>query len=208
MLAPANEPPTERALSARAQQDLVLIAAALGGSDKAFEALLRNYRKSVYHVVLRMVRDPDDAQDVTQEVFAKAFQYLARYRADFAFSTWLFRIATNHCIDFVRRKKLPTQSLNAVYQVGDGDGFTLDVPDAQPDPQERFIRQQRGERVRQAVEQLPPKYRHLTHLRYFEEWSYEEIATDLQLPLGTVKAQLFRARELLLALLKNNQATL
>ena len=207
-VAPIVETEIERGFSPKAQRDLVLIQAALDGSAKAYEALLHCYRKSVYYIVLRMVRDPDDADDLTMEAFAKAFGHLSRYRPQFAFSTWLFRIATNGCIDFVRRKKLNTQSLNATVRLGDGESILLDVCDHAPNPQEAFIRQQRMEVVRRVVTRLPAKYARLVRLRYFEELSYEEVATELQAPLGTVKAQLFRARELLLQLLQENKAAI
>ena len=207
-VAPIVETEIERGLSPKAQRDLVLIQAALDGSAKAYEALLRSYRKSVYHIALRMVRNPDDADDLTMEAFAKAFGHLSRYQPQFAFSTWLFRIATNGCIDFVRRKKLHTQPLNVAVALGDGESFLLDVCDHAPNPQEAFIRQQRIEVVHQVVNQLPAKYAVLVRLRYFEELSYAEVATELQAPLGTVKAQLFRARELLLQLLQENKAAI
>ena len=198
----------ERGFSPKAQRDLALIQAALDGSAKAYEALMRSYRKSVYHIALRMVRNPDDADDLTMEAFAKAFEHLSRYRPQFAFSTWLFRIATNGCIDFVRRKKLKTQPLNAAGQLGDGESFLLDVRDHAPNPQEAFIRQQRIEIVQRLVTRLPAKYARLVCLRYFEELSYAEVAAELHAPLGTVKAQLFRARELLLQLLQDNKAAI
>ncbi|OGX85397.1 RNA polymerase subunit sigma-24 [Hymenobacter lapidarius] len=207
-VAPIVEAEIERGFSLKAQRDFVLIQAALDGSAKAYDALLRSYHKSVYHIALRMVRDPDDADDLTMEVFAKAFRYLSRYRPQFAFSTWLFRIATNSCIDFVRRKKLKTQSLNAAVRLGDGESILLDLPDHAPNPQEAFIRQQRLEAVQRVVTQLPANYARLVRLRYFEELSYEEVATELQVPLGTVKAQLFRARELLLHLLQASKAAI
>lgn len=202
----SKSPDTEREFSARAQQDLVLIGEALAGSAKAYEKILSNYYKSLYHLILKMVVNADDAEDLTSEVFAKAFRYLPRYRPEFAFSTWLFRIATNHTIDFVRRKKLQTQSLNATIGHGDEQGMVWEVADeANPNPQDAFINQQRIDLVRQLVTRLPPKYADLVRLRYFEELSYEEIAVERQAPLGTVKAQLFRARELLLALLKDGR---
>ena len=207
-VAPIVETENERAFSPNAQRDLVLIQAALDGSAKAYEALMRSYRKSVYHIALRMVRNPDDADDLTMEAFAKAFGHLSRYRPEFAFSTWLFRIATNGCIDFVRRKKLNTQPLNAAVRLGNGESFLLDVCDHAPNPQEAFIRQQRIEVVQRVVTQLPAKYARLVRLRYFEELSYEEVATELEAPLGTVKAQLFQARELLLQLLQENKAAI
>ncbi|MCC3155526.1 sigma-70 family RNA polymerase sigma factor [Hymenobacter sp. BT770] len=195
-------------LSARAQHDVACIQAALAGQANAYEALLDRYRRSVYHVVLKMVHDPDDADDLTLEVFAKAFRSLACYRPEYAFSTWLFRIASNHSIDFVRRKKLHTQSIHQEVSTGTSEGFFLEVPAQDPDPQEAYIRQQRQELVQALVERLPPKYRRLVRLRYFEERSYDEIATETQAPLGTVKAQLFRARELLFELAKGRAAAL
>ena len=207
-VAPIVENEIGRGFSPKAQRDLVLIQAALDGSAKAYDELLRSYRKSVYYIVLRMLRDPDDADDLTMEAFAKAFEHLSRYRPEFAFSTWLFRIATNGCIDFVRRKKLPTQPLNVAVALGDGESFLLEVCDHAPNPQEAFIRQQRIEVVQRVVTQLPAKYARLVRLRYFEELSYAEMATELEAPLGTVKAQLFRARELLLQLLQENKAAI
>ena len=207
-VAPIVETEIERGFSPKAQRDLVLIQAALDGCAKAYEELMRCYRKSVYHIALRMVRDPDDADDLTMEAFAKAFGHLSRYRPQFAFSTWLFRIATNGCIDFVRRKKLNTQPLNVAVRLSDGESILLDVCDHAPNPQEAFIRQQRMEVVQRVVTRLPAKYARLVRLRYFEELSYAEVATELQAPLGTVKAQLFRARELLLQLLEENKAAI
>ena len=207
-IAPAVETEIERGFSPKAQRDLVLIQAALDGSAKAYEALLHCYRKSVYHIMLSMVRDPDDADDLTMETFAKAFGHLSRYRPQFAFSTWLFRIATNGCIDFVRRKKLKTQSLNAAVRLGDGESILVDVCDHAPNPQEAFIRQQRIEVVQRVVTRLPAQYARLVRLRYFEELSYAEVAAKLQAPIGTVKAQLFRARELLLQLLQENKGAI
>lgn len=201
-------PEYERERSARARHDLALVEAALAGSASAYEQLLKEYRKSMYHMVLKMVRDADDAEDLTMEAFAKAFRHLPRYRPDYAFSTWLFRIATNHCIDFMRRKRLKTSSLSAALDLADGDTMLLDARDQNLNPQEALIRQQRMELVQRAVDLLPPKYARLVRLRYFDELSYEEVAQELKAPLGTVKAQLFRARELLLELLQGSREIL
>ncbi|MDF7815436.1 sigma-70 family RNA polymerase sigma factor [Hymenobacter sp. YC55] len=198
----------EKVLSVRAQQDVHLIQAALQGNKQAYEDLWVSYHKSVYHLVLKMVRNPEDAEDLTSEAFTKAFRHLARYRPDFAFSTWLFRIATNGCIDALRRKKLKTLSFNAPLSVGEGESVLFDAPDQQPNPQEAYIRQQRIDLMQEVVTLLPPKYAHLVRLRYFQELSYDEIALELQAPLGTIKAQLFRARELMLDLVKDSKTAI
>jgi RNA polymerase sigma factor (sigma-70 family) len=201
-------PKAERLLSERAQQDLAWIQSAVDGNPKAFEKLLHRYQKPIYYMVLKIVRDSDAAEDLTMEVLAKAFRYLPRYQAKFAFSTWLFRITTNHCIDFIRSRKPPTQSLSASLDADDDDGLTLQVTDRNPDPQETYIRRQRIELVQQGVNLLPIRYARVVRLRYFDELSYDEVATILQLPLGTVKAQLHRARELLLAIMEKGQAAM
>lgn len=191
--------------SAWAVRDWGLVQAALAGSEPAYALLVKYYRNSLYHLILRMVGQRDDAEDLTMEVLAKAFRNLASYHPGFAFSTWLFRIATNHCIDFIRRKRLRTQSLQAPITSG-GEEFAWDVADRHtPDPQEAIIRRQRIEFVQQLVTRLPAKYEKMVRLRYFEELSYVEIAAELQVPLSTVKGQLFRARELLAGLLEGSQ---
>lgn len=193
----ASTAPDSPLPSRRAQQDVALVTAALGGSQAAYADLLQRYHKSLFNVVWKMVRDPVEAEDLTIETFSKAFRNLGRYTPHYAFSTWLYRIATNHCIDYIRRQKLPTLSLSEKLGTSEDAGSLLEVRAPDLDPQEIVMRQQRREVVQHAVAQLPSKYRHLVELRYFQEWSYEEIAIELQAPLGTVKAQLFRARELL-----------
>jgi RNA polymerase sigma-70 factor (ECF subfamily) len=206
---PTTAAPTpQRELSVRAQQDLVLVAAALNGQSQAYEALLNKYRQSVYYVVFKLVRHAEDAEDLTLEAFAKAFRHLPRYSPDFAFSTWLFRIATNHSIDFIRRNRLETLSLDAPRKGDGGNSLGWEVCDPAPDPQEACIREQRLALMRQVVGLLPAKYARLVELRYFKERSYDELAAELQLPLGTVKAQLFQARKLMLRLVKDSQAAL
>lgn len=177
--------------------DLKLVKEAKEGSSRAYEKLLKKYRKSVYYMLLKMVNNPDDAEDLTQEAFAKAFNSLKKFDPKYAFSTWLFRIATNNCIDFIRKKRIQTISIDNPYESDDGDTVTFDIRDSNLNPNELLLKQQRKEYLRMAVDKLPPKYKTLVELRYFQELSYEEVAQELDLPLGTVKAQLFRARELL-----------
>jgi len=151
------------------------------------------------------VRNIDDAEDLTIEAFAKAFKNLHRFKKDFTFSTWLFRIATNNSIDFIRKKKLETTSLDTSYTDDNGEAVSMDVEDKGLNPQEEAIKSQKVELMQMFVTKLPAKYQRLVRLRYFDELSYEEIAKELDAPLGTVKAQLHRARELMYDLVKGSE---
>ncbi|GAB4428816.1 MAG: RNA polymerase sigma factor SigW [Bacteroidia bacterium] len=190
-------------VSRNTQEDRELVAAAKRGEAPAFEVLLKKYRKSVYYMLLKMVKNPDDAEDLTQEAFAKAFNSIEKFDSKFAFSTWLFRIATNNCIDFIRKKRVQTVSIDAPVEGDDGSSMRYDVRDDDLDPNDAMLKSQRRRYLMMAIERLPEKYRTLVELRYFQEYSYEEVAQELDIPLGTVKAQLFRARELLNQELKN-----
>jgi len=188
----------ERGFSNKALEDFDLIDKAVIEKDQsAYATLMKRYKKAVYFMILKMIRDADDAEDLTMEAFAKAFRNLERFKKDYTFSTWLFRIATNNTIDFIRKKKLKTMSLNTTMSDDGGNPVNIDVEDDENNPQDEFIKSQRIEMVRIFVDKLPAKYRKLVQLRYFDELSYEEIAQELEKPLGTVKAQLHRSRELL-----------
>ncbi|MFZ5972081.1 MAG: RNA polymerase sigma factor [Bacteroidota bacterium] len=191
--------------SVKAMDDFKLIDMAVDGDDQAYAKLLARYKKAVYHMVLKMVRNVDDAEDLTIESFAKAFKSLHRFKKDFTFSTWLFRIATNNAIDFIRKRKLKTLSIENTYTDDDGQSVGMDVEDLNLDPQEEAIKAQKEEIIQLFVNMLPAKYQKLVRLRYFHELSYEEIAEELEAPLGTVKAQLHRARELMYDLVKKNK---
>ncbi len=196
----------KKEFSKKALKDFELINSAINDNDeKAYADLMIRYRKPVYHMILKMIKNRDDAEDLTIEAFAKAFKNLAKFNPDYTFSTWLFRIATNNCIDFIRKKKLNTLSINSTYTDDNGDSVGIDIRDTNLNPQEQAIRQQKIEIMRLIVTQLPPKYQVLVRLRYFKELSYDEISKELEAPLGTVKAQLHRARELLLDLVKNKK---
>ncbi|MCA6075408.1 RNA polymerase sigma factor [Fulvivirga sedimenti] len=196
----------KKQFSDKALEDFDLIDDAVNnGDEQAFAKLMERYKRPVYHMILKMVRNVDDAEDLTIEAFAKAFKNLHRFKKDYTFSTWLFRIATNNAIDFIRKKKLETMSLDTSFQDDNGDAVTIDVEDHNLNPQERAIKTQKIELIQLFVTKLPPKYQRLVRLRYFEELSYEEIADELDAPLGTVKAQLHRARELLYDLVKNKK---
>lgn len=192
--------------SDKALEDFRLIDLAVSGHDQqAYADLMQRYKKPVYHMILKMVRNVDDAEDLTIEAFAKAFKNLHKFKKDFTFSTWLFRIATNNTIDFIRKKRLDTMSLDTSYKDDNGDAVTIDVQDKNLNPQEEAIKSQKIELVRLFVGKLPAKYQRLVKLRYFDELSYDEIAKELEAPLGTVKAQLHRARELMYDLVKSKK---
>ena len=153
-------------------------------------------------MLLKMVNNPSDAEDLTIEAFGKAFKNINQYTPNYAFSTWLFKIATNNCIDFIRKKKLSNVSLDQ--SSSHEDSAPMTIPTDTLDPEENLISQQKVILLRAIVSKLKPRYRKLIELRYFHEYSYEEISEELELPIGTVKAQLFRARELLYNILKNS----
>jgi RNA polymerase sigma factor (sigma-70 family) len=193
-------------LSDKAVYDYSLVRKALdNGDQKAYAELMQRYRDSVYFMLLKMVNNKDDADDLTIEAFGKAFKRLAQYTPNFAFSTWLFKIATNNCIDYIRKKKNNTFSIDKPFQDDEGGEMTMDLRSEQLDPEEKVMKKQKVMMMREVVDKLKPRYKMLIEMRYFEELSYEEIAEKLELPLGTVKAQLFRAREFLQNILKNSQ---
>lgn len=190
-------------LTEKARRDCSLINDALNkGDQKAYSELLNNYRDSLYFMLLKMTNSPVDAEDLTIEAFGKAFKNLHQYTTDYAFSTWLFKIAANNCIDFMRKhNRIHFTSTDK--GEGQTDNYTQNLPSLAPGPDDRVIEKQKIQLMREVVEKLKPHYRTLVELRYFKEYSYEEIATELDLPVGTVKAKLFRAREFLYEILKH-----
>lgn len=193
-------------LSDKAKYDYELVQRALKERDQqAYAELMERYRESIYFMLLKMVNNKDDADDLTIEAFGKAFRRLAQYTPQFAFSTWLFKIASNNGIDFIRKKRIRALSLDSGFRNEDGESMEIGITDGTPDPIESLQRKERLNLMREVVTRLKPRYRTLIELRYFEEYSYEEIAQELDLPLGTVKAQLFRARDFLYQILKNTK---
>jgi RNA polymerase sigma factor (sigma-70 family) len=192
-------------LSEKAQYDMVLVNKAVAGDQKAFADLMSRYRDAIYFMLLKMVNNTDDADDLTIEAFGKAFKNIHQYTPNFAFSTWLFKIATNNCIDFIRKKRGGTM-ISIDHSHDDPDEVPIHIQADEPDPEEHMITQQKIKLLHDVVLRLKPRYRKLIEMRYFKELSYDEIAVELELPIGTVKAQLFRARELLFQILKNTKS--
>lgn len=192
--------------SSKARKDVDLVKEALvDGNQKAYAQLMNNHWGSVYDMLFKMTNDGNLANDLTIEAFTKAFKSLHLYTPRHAFSSWLFKIASNNCIDYLRKKKLHTYSIDDPQEMQDGYNVEREYPSHQPDPEEHIIRKQKALIMQDIIQSLKPHYSQLITLRYFDELSYEEIATELNLPLGTIKVQLFRAKELLYNILKNSR---
>lgn len=192
-------------LTTKAVYDYKLVQAALEGDQKAYAELMQRYKEGVYFTMHKMVNNKDDAEDLTIEAFGRAFKRLEQYSPAYAFSTWLFRIATNNAIDFIRKRK-QMQSVSLDLKQDNGSGEQMDgaqmIKSVGPDPEEHLLKKQKIETLREVVNSLKPKYKELVELFYYQEMSYEEIAKQLNLPIGTIKAQLFRAREVLYQIMK------
>ena len=192
-------------LSDKALQDYDLVQKALKGDEKAFARLLSRYKDTIYFMLLKMLNNRSDAEDLTIEAFGKAFKNLDQYSPEYAFSTWLFKIAANNCIDFMRRnRRINYVTVDNNDEAG-YNNYPSNIPSLNLSPEDRVIEKQKIVLMHEVVEKLKPHYRLMVELRYFKELTYEEIASKLDLPLGTVKAQLFRAREFLYQILKNSQ---
>ena len=154
------------------------------------------------------VNDQEVAKDLTIESLGKAFKKLHLYTPEFTFSTWLFTVAKNHCIDYLRKKNLPTTSINNIMFNNDGKRTSFDIISNELMPDQEMEKSQRIAILRRIVNKLRPKYRDLVKLRYFKEKTYEEISEDLDIPIGTVKAQLYRSREQLFKILSGSKEAL
>lgn len=194
----------ENNLSSKSKHDYDLVQAALKGDETAFARLLARYKDAIYFMLLKMVNNKSDAEDLTLEAFGKAFKNLHQYSPGYAFSTWLFKIASNNCIDFLRKKKGAWIPIEGSHDSSENES-PIKLKSKDPNPEERLIRKQKAILMRKVVRKLKPRYQTLVEYRYFRELTYEEISTELRLPLGTVKAQLFRAREMLFRLIETTE---
>jgi len=192
--------------SESAEQDKEYVERALQADESAYAALVDKYQNALYHHVRRIVRDRSEIDDLVQESFIKAFSALESYSTQYAFSTWLYKIATNHAIDYLRRKKLKTHSIDSPIKTREGE-LEVELPDTTYRPDRHIVQDQRNTLIQQAIDALPPKYYRVIVLRHQHEKSYDEIARELDLPLGTVKAHIFRARELLNKYLREKRGT-
>ncbi|MCB0508451.1 MAG: sigma-70 family RNA polymerase sigma factor [Chitinophagales bacterium] len=181
-----------------------LLEAAKKGDQKAYSALMEKYQKSIYHIILKIVRNSEDAEDLTIETFAKAFDKIEQYSPQFAFSTWLYKIASNTCIDFLRKKSIDKISLDEENKtIEDNINFSTENT-----PETDLIKLQRKDALQEIVQSMSPTFSQVITLRYFKEYSYEEMSEALHIPVTTIKVQLHRAKKNLLEILENKKEKL
>jgi RNA polymerase sigma-70 factor (ECF subfamily) len=197
---------SEDELGSKALKDCALIRDALELNDqKAYTALLKNHKDFIYALMYKIVENHHDAEDLTMEAFSKAFRYLHRYSNKYAFSTWLFKIAFNNCMDFLSKKKLDFVEIDKEYTL-DEDGIVFfEISDDKPNPEESLFNKEQSLKLKKIVETLKPNYRRLVELRYYEELSYDEIGIILDMPLGSVKGMLSRAKNMLQEIAKEQK---
>jgi RNA polymerase sigma-70 factor (ECF subfamily) len=193
---------SENTISSSKLEDQRLIKEALSGSQEAFDRLMKKYYSFIYKLIFRMIKKEEDTEDLTQEAFIKAFNSLSKFDNQFAFSTWLCKIATNNSIDYIRKRKLHTISIDKEFE-GEDEDIKFEIPDSRFLPDKNIIDIQKETIINEAINKLPLKYKTVIIMRHKEEKDYDEIAKKLKLPLGTVKAHIFRAREMLNKYLKD-----
>ena len=184
----------------RIQRDNQLVDEALNhGDQRAYTALMESHRDSLYYMIFKMVNNPFEA-------FGKAFRNLSEFSKNYAFSTWLYTIAANNCIDYLRRKRLKYVLMDETYETSDGirQPYT-NIPDGMLSPEEKLCKKEGELLLRQYVGMLKQEYRELVEMRYFQELSYEEMSERLQIPLGTVKSRLFKAKDKLQEIIQEKQ---
>lgn len=188
--------------STKAKRDIELVKRARSGDQKAYAELLTYYRDSIFFMMKKMVQNDDDAEDLTIEAFGKAFKMLDNYKGSYAFSTWLFKIASNHCIDFIRKQKKHTHL--SIDESNENENLPNQyIISETPDPEEEMIWRQKGKLLKDFIDRLHPDYKEILKMKYFHGLSYMEISEELEIPMGTVKARLFRSKELLQSIMKD-----
>lgn len=186
-------------------RDSQFVREALEGNQKAFSEIMRLYWKNIEMMLSKKINNKEDVEDIAIATFSKAFDKLDTYSDEYAFSTWLNTIAQNTLVDYFRKKEQVTISIDEEKEGLDGEPISLEIPDQQLGPEEDLIKRQKNKHILSLVHRLKPHYRELIILRYLEELSYMEIAEKLDMPLGSVKAKLFRARDLLFQILKPDE---
>lgn len=187
--------PARKGASESSLEDDKFIIDAKKGDQRAYKKIMEKYEKPLFFHVYKMIKDQNQVEDIVQEAFMKAFKNLDSYDTSYAFSTWLYRITTNHTIDYLRKKKLKTTSIHNPIRTKEGE-MEIEISGESRTDRD-IIRKERKQIINHAIKNLPEKYRVVIEMRHLEELSYQEISEELDLPLGTVKAHIFRAREML-----------
>ncbi len=186
------------------EEDYEAIRKVLEGNDSAFGLLQNKYKRLIHALIRKMIKDEKDVEDLTQETFIKAYRSLKTFNFEYSFSSWIYKIASNNCIDFLRKRRFPTISLNQPFYNSDDDYF-LQIKDDKNRADLNILANERKNALREAIDELPERYGTIIKLRHENDMEYVEIAEKLDLPLGTVKAHLFRARKMLFAKLKKKR---
>ena len=187
------------------KEDFENVKMVLSGNKSAFTKLQKKYKRVISSLIRKMIRNEDDVEDLTQETFIKAYNALSTFQFGYSFSAWIYRIASNTCIDFLRKKRFPTISINQPI-AGAEEDMVFEIEDRTYIPDINYMNQERKNLLMKAINSLPENYREIIKLRHEEELDYSEIAVKMNLPLGTVKAHLFRARKILLSELKSQRS--
>ena len=183
-------------MNAAGKSDYELIDDAINGNEDAFGIIMERYKNSLYGLIFKMVRNHEETEDLVQEAFIKSYNALESFNKQYSFSTWLFKIASNNCIDHLRKRRLQTTSIDAPIRTDEGS-ISQDLPDTSYSPEKDSLRNELFVSVNSIIEELPDKYKEVINLRHKEDKSYDEISQALDIPIGTVKARIFRAREIL-----------
>ena len=176
------------------EREKEIIQKVLAGDKNAFEELVIANQKNVYNLAMKMTRNEEDALDVSQEAFIKAFQQLSNFRGDSRFSVWLYRLTYNLCIDFLRKKKPDSNVISLNYEDDSGDVSPLEIPDLRNLPEDNAIRSETRKIIADGIKELAPKHRDVLVMREITGMSYDEMAESLRVSAGTVKSRLARAR--------------
>lgn len=186
------------------REDVEAVKAVLEGNSLAFSHFERKYKGIIKALIQRMIQDADDVEDLLQETFIKVYKALPGYKDGYSFSSWLYRIASNSCIDFLRKRRFNVISIDQ--PIGDEDGDSgYEISDDSYLPDINVLNEERKKALFEAIEKLPDNYRKIIEMRHIQELDYNQISEQLEIPLGTVKAHLFRARKKLLDFLKNRK---
>lgn len=194
----------KKEISESQQEDFTAIRKVLAGDTSGFTFLENKYHKIIASLIRKMVKNEEDVQDLTQETFIKAFNALENFNFGFSFSSWIYKIASNTCIDFLRKKRFQTVSLNQPVAGSDDEENVFEIKDDSYIPDMNVLSEERVKILKEAIEKLPENYKQIIKLRHEKELDYTEISEKLNLPLGTVKAHLFRARKSLYSMLKKH----